>query len=402
MPKFKYNAISDSGKLVKGSAIDIDVQALEMGLVQKGFTLVAAKQLKEGTFQRFSFAEDIKPRMIIEFYHRISQTLDLGLPIIEALRENAKIVTSRYLKRVIEEIEMAIKNGNTLAESMERFPKVFPKLDLALVRLGEQSGVLPKCLKELAEFLEWKEDIRSTIKRAAIYPSFILLSIMGVLGVWVGYVLPQMESLLKNMGVRLPKVTTFVLDASRFLQEWWMILLIAFFAVVMVLYLYQRTPKGGIKFHQYILKLPLVGTVVHNIAIARLSHNFATMYRAGMSINQIFEVLSDHVLGNRYLEERLKIAFEEIQRGESIGDAFEKTGGFSELLIGAVRNGESTGTLDDAFVRLGNFFDIEVKRAVQTMINAMEPLSIVMLGGVFGVIALSILLPLYDVIGEIS
>ena len=402
MPKFNYKAISNSGKLVKGNAVDIDVQALEMGLVQKGYTLIAAKQVKENTLQRLNFSEAIKPRMLIELYYRISQTLELGLPIIDALKENAKIVTSKYLKRVIEEIEISIQNGNTLAESMERFPKIFAKLDLALVGLGEQSGVLPKCLKDLAAFLEWKEDIRSTIKRAAIYPSFILLSIAGVMGVWVGYVLPQMETLLKNMGVSLPKMTTIVLETSRFLQIWWLMIIFGVTVVIGGLYLYQKTPKGGIHFHRNLLRLPLVGAVINNIAIARLSHNFATMYRAGMSINQIFEVLSDNVLGNRYLEEKLKIAYEEIQRGESIGDAFDKAGGFSELLIGAVRNGESTGTLDDAFHRLGNFFDTEVKRTVQTMINAMEPLSIVLLGGVFGVIALSILLPLYDVVGQIS
>ena len=402
MPKFAYKAIGNAGRLVKGNAVDIDIASLEAGLVKKGLTLVAAKPVRESALGRLTLSNDIKPRMIIELYFRISQTLDLGLPIIDALKENIKIVGSRYLKRVLEEIQLLIQNGNTLAESMARFGKVFPKLDLALVRLGEQTGVLPQCLKDLAEFLEWKEDIRSTIKRAAIYPVIILLCIGLALGIWVGYVLPQMEILLKSMGVPLPQITLVVLDTSRFLQEWWLVILSVIFLLAAGLYAYQKTPSGCIAFHRNILKLPLVGMVIHNIAIARLSHNFATMYRAGMSINHIFEVLTDNVLGNRYLEEKLKTAHTEIQRGESIGDAFDKAGGFSELLIGAIRNGETTGTLDASFERLGTFYDIEVKRAVDTMVNAMGPLAIVLLGCIFGVILISILLPLYDIFGQIA
>jgi type II secretory pathway component PulF len=121
-----------------------------------------------------------------------------------------------------------------------------------------------------------------------------------------------------------------------------------------------------------------------------------------MTINNIFKILSDKILGNRYLEQQLTIAFEDIQRGESISDAMEATGGFPTLLIGAIRNGETTGTIDDAFRRLGGYYDKEVKRNVETMINALEPLSIIVLGGIFGMIALSIMLPLYDMISEIQ
>jgi type IV pilus assembly protein PilC len=134
--------------------------------------------------------------------------------------------------------------------------------------------------------------------------------------------------------------------------------------------------------------------------MARLSHYFATMYQAGMSINNIFEILSENVLGNRYLEKLLATAFRAIQRGEAISDGFEKAGGFPPLMLGAVRNGETTGTLDVCFQRLGNYYDRESKRTVQTLIASIEPLSIIMLGGVFGMIVLSILLPLYDVIGN--
>jgi type IV pilus assembly protein PilC len=126
------------------------------------------------------------------------------------------------------------------------------------------------------------------------------------------------------------------------------------------------------------------------------------MFRAGMTINAIFEILTDNVLGNRYLEDRLTHVFRVVQRGQSISSAFESAGGFPPLLLGGIKNGETTGTLDDSFSRLGDYYDGEVKRSVQAMINAIEPLTIIILGGVFGLIVLSIMLPLYDVVGNLG
>jgi type IV pilus assembly protein PilC len=145
-----------------------------------------------------------------------------------------------------------------------------------------------------------------------------------------------------------------------------------------------------------------VGKAILNIALARLCHYFAAMHNAGMPMNAIFEILTDGVLGNKYIESRLAIAYEKIQLGNSIASSFKKSGGFPLLLVSGIKNGEVTGTLDEAFVRLGDFYDGEVKRSVQTMLSNIEPLTIIILGSVFGLIILSILLPLYDVFGQLE
>jgi type IV pilus assembly protein PilC len=400
MPKFRYRAVDDGGRLVKGSAIAASDQELEANLAGKQLTLVSSRVHTDGLLGKSILGERIGKRDIIEFYHRLHQTLELGLPMLSALEENAVQLPSRAMRRIMDEMRMAIENGNTFTDAMSRFPKVFDRLELAIIRMGEQSGVLPKCLKDLSAFLEWKEDIRSTVKRAAIYPSFVIIVIVAVIGVWVGYVLPQLAGLLAQMGVTLPVMTRFVLDLSDFCRDWWVVMALTAMLVGIAAYLFQRTDKGGVLFHRHVLNLPIIGGVISNIAMARLSHNFATMYQAGMSINGIFEILMENVLGNRYLENLLKSAFNAIQQGDSISDGFEKAGGFPPLLLGAVRNGETTGTLDVSFERLGTYYDREAKRTVQTMIATIEPMSIIMLGGIFGFIVLSILLPLYDVIGQ--
>lgn len=402
MPKYRYKAIDAAGKASRGTVVAFSESDAEEKLQQRGLTLIDSRRARENALGSFFISRRIKPRELIEFYFRLSQTLELGLPILSALEENEKIISAPFFKKTIEEIRMSIESGNSLFGAMSQYTRVFEPLDLAIVRMGEESGTLPGSLKDLAQFLEWKEDISSTLKRAAIYPSFIMLAIVAVIGVWVGYVLPQMAGLLTEMGVELPTVTKVVLNISHFVESYWLMILLGTLATVVLVYLYQTTDRGKIQFDKYLLKLPLMGSILANIAVARLSHNFATMYGAGMNINTIFEILSNEIIGNRYLEQQLNTAYADIQRGESISDAMEATQGFPALLIGAIRNGENTGTIDDAFRRLGTYYDVEVKRNVETMINALEPLSIILLGGIFGLIALSIMLPLYDVIAEIQ
>lgn len=400
MPKFRYQAIDPVGRLAKGNAIAASDRELETKLADKDLTLVSCRVHADGVFSKSILGKRIGNRDIIEFYHRLYQTLELGLPMLSALEENAIQLPSKPMRRIVDEIRIAIENGNTFTNAMSRFPKVFGKLDLAIIRMGEETGVLPKCLKDLSAFLEWREDMRATVKRAAIYPSFVIIVIVAVVGVWVGYVLPQLASLLMQMGVELPSMTRFILNLSHFVKAYWPIILLAAMLSIIGVFLMQRSKKGSVLLHQYILRLPIIGGVVSNIAMARLSNNFATMYQAGMSINGIFEILAEDVLGNRYLEMLLKRAFDAVQQGDAISDGFEKAGGFPPLLLGAVRNGETTGTLDVCFKRLGSYYDREAKRTVQTMIASIEPMSIIMLGGIFGFIVLSILLPLYDVIGQ--
>jgi type IV pilus assembly protein PilC len=401
MPNFRYKAVNAQGRVFKGVAIAVDENDMERCLGRSGLALIQSKAVKESSAAAL-FGGRITSRAIVEFYHRLAQTLEIGLPILAALEENARYLPSKPLRRVTAEIKMAVEGGRTLYEAMAMHPKVFQKLDLAIVRMGEQSGVLPDCLKKMAAYLEWKESLQSQVKKAAIYPSFVMLAIVAVIGVWIGYVLPQMVKVLAELDVTIPKATLMVLHLSDFVKAYWPWIVAILAAVPLAIYGIQKTRRGGLLFHQYILKIPLLGPILRNIALARLSHNFATMFGAGMAIQQIFAALADHALGNRYLEERLRWVYKEIEGGATIAAAFESAGGFPSLLLGAIRNGEETGTLDKAFMRLGDYFDQEVQRTVQALVSAIEPLAIISLGAVFGLIVLSILLPLYDVMGSIG
>ncbi len=401
MPSFLYKAVNDSGKLSKGTITAFDESDVERHLGRSGLTLIHVQQQKT-SFLMQGLERSVSLRHLLEFYHRLAQTLEIGLPILSALEENSRYLPSRTMRRIAGELMVAVEGGRTLYEAMSAHPKIFQKLDLAVIHMGEQSGVLPNCLKQLADFLEWKDELRSHVRRATIYPSFVITAIVAVLVVWVGYVLPQMVKVLAEMNVSVPRATELVLATSEFVKANWLGFIFFGVATGVAFFLFQRTRQGKLLVHRAILSLPLLGEVLKNISLSRLCHNFAIMFNAGMAIQQIFRTLSDHALGNRYLESRLAAAFTEIEGGETIANAFENAGGYPTLLLGAIRNGEATGTLDQAFLRLGDYFDQEVKRTVQALLSAIEPLAIVALGAAFGLIVLSILLPLYDVMGSMG
>ncbi len=402
MARLRYQAIDQGGKVRRGTVVAFHEADLEDRLRDRGLTLISSKPVKDDSKISKLAGGKIKPRMLVEFYRRFAQTVEMGLPILTGLEENAKVIPSKPLKRVIEDVKGALEDGSTLFDAMGRFPKIFEKLDLGIIRMGEQSGVLPQCLKDLADFLEWKEDLRGTIKRATIYPCFVLLAMTGVIGVWVGYVLPQVGSMLLDMGVELPGITKAILTTSEFLQANWKLLVFGVFALIASVYLLQKTKRGKKIFHKYLLRVPIMGDLAANISYARLSRNFATMHRAGMTIPKIFSVLSDNVLGNRHLEAQVALAYHELQMGQSLAESFQNAGGFPPLLVGGIRHGEVTGSLEESFNRMGTYYDGEVKRAVEVLINAFEPAIMLLLGGVFGVIILSIMLPLYDVLGGLG
>ena len=400
MAIYHYKAIDESGRIARGKVVALSENDVEERVAREGLTLIQSRELQESPLEKVFTRAKVKPRLLIELYRRLSQTLEMGLPIVAALEENCKMLPSKSLKLTLSEVRIGIEGGQTLHEAISRFPGVFGKLDLSIIQIGEQAGIMPRCLQDLADFHEWREDIKSSIKKAAIYPCFVLVALAAVIGVWVAYVLPQMTNLLAEMGAAIPSITQAVLTASQFIRGNWIWLVSGTAAITVFMFIIQRSPKGAVILHKYLLQAPLVGKVAQNIALARLGHYFATMYNAGMSINIIFEILSDGVLGNKYLESRMIDAYHDIQLGDTIASSLKKAGGFPLLLLGGVKNGETTGTLDEAFKRLGEYYDGEVKRSVQTMLSNIEPITIFVLGGVFGLIVLSILLPLYDVMGE--
>ena len=403
MPLFRYTALDGHGKLVKGTLVALTESDAERRLSERDLTLIQAKKLSE----RFSFLSSVirrrvKDRDLIEFYQRLSESLEVGLPLLSTLEENIKLISSRRLARSVEQVKLDVENGLTLSQAMSQQPDVFDSLQIGIVAMGEQAGTLPEALKHLADFLEWKYQQKSLLKRASIYPAFIFTTVLIVVSIWVGYVLPQVGGFLQSMQIELPTVTKIVIKTSRLIQNNWVNILIGLIIFVVTFILVKKSKWGGIKYDQLMLKLPIVGRVVLNSCISRIGHYFAVMLEAGMTLVTIFELMTDGIIGNKYIEIQLAEAFEHIKQGKQFFEAFKKGKSFPDLFLGAIKTGEQAGKLADTFKRLGVYYDKEVKRSVKFLLAAFEPAIIIFLGVFFGIIILAILSPLYDVISQVG
>jgi type IV pilus assembly protein PilC len=400
MPNHHYKAVDTAGRIVSGEQLAADERALERSLAESGLSLISCEATHgpRGRVRR----RPVRPRILMEFYYRLGRTLETGLPILKALDENSHELPSRTMRQVAGELRAMVESGNSLHEAMAAHGQIFSKLDRSIIRIGETTGALPGCLDQLASYLQWKEDLRHHVRKATIYPLFVVLALAGVIGVWLGYVLPKMVRLLQDMNATIPAPTRALLAISEFTQRYaWTLLVVGPLLVSLVL-AFRRTPSGRLLWDRAVLRIPLLGRVLHNIALTRFGRNMATMLTAGIPLRQTLQSLIDNGLGNRFLETRLGMALAAIENGESIAGALKLAGGFPSLLTGAIRNGEATGTLDKAVQRLADYYDAEVKRTVQLVLAVVEPAAVVTLGAVFGSIILSILLPLYDVIGSMG
>lgn len=191
MKNFRYLAVDEEGRTSRGKALAQNEEALARELRRMGLELIQCKAARESGFSRIGKGK-VPPRLMIMFYSRLAQSLDVGLPIIATLEDNAKTITSPTLRKIVADLIISLEAGNNLQQSLQQFPHVFSELEVSLIGMGEQTGVLAESLKDLAAFMEWREELKSTIKKASIYPAFLALAISLVIAVWVGFLLPQM------------------------------------------------------------------------------------------------------------------------------------------------------------------------------------------------------------------
>ncbi len=403
MPLFRYTALDGHGKLVKGTLVALTESDAEKRLSERDLTLIQAKKLSERfAFLSSLFKRRVKDRDLIEFYQRLSESLEVGLPLLSTLEENIKLIGSKRLARSIEQVKLDVENGMTLSKAMSLQSDVFDTLQIGIVAMGEQSGTLPEALKHLADFLEWKYQQKSLLKRASIYPAFIFMTVFIVVGIWVGYVLPQVGGFLQSMQIELPTITKIIIETSAWIRANWITITGVITGTIIAFFLVKRTKWGAIKYDMILLKLPIIGRVILNSCLSRIGHYFSVMLEAGMTLVTIFELMTDGIIGNKYVEIQLAEAFEHIKHGKQFFEAFNKGKSFPDLFLGAIKTGEQAGRLVDTFKRLGIYYDKEVKRSVKSLLAVFEPATIIFLGLFFGTIILAILSPLYDVISHIG
>ena len=354
-----------------------------------------------------SFLKEIKlerkisRKDLVIFFRQLSVMLESRVPVVQSLASLAGQAKKGNFKKVIDEISNLVQEGVPLSGALDRYPKIFDKLYVNLIKSGEVSGNISGALGYLSEHLEREDDILSQLKQAMIYPIFVIGVLFIVLGVIIVEVMPKILELVKETDSSPPFFTVLMLNFYAFLsQYWWAILICVFLSSVLVIY-YFRTKNGKETYDKMSLKTPFLGSFLKKVFLTRFCANISTLMTAGISINKALEISQDTINNSAYKAVVLRIG-KEVSEGEKISLSLSKYPAyFPPFVVAMVKVGEETGKLDKTLMEIVSFYQKDIKRAIDVFSSLLEPIMIIFLGAIVAMMAISVLSPLYGALGTI-
>jgi type IV pilus assembly protein PilC len=324
------------------------------------------------------------------------------VPIIEGLVDLRESVENPRFREVVSGLTESIEGGKNLSQALAEYPEVFSKVFVSLVRSGEQTGRLPEVLKSLTETLKWEDELAAQTKKLMLYPAFVGGIVILVTFFLMIYLVPQMASFIRNMGQDIPLQTRILMVVSAFfVNYWWALLALPFVLWGVLRVMLRNNPALAYTLDHYKITMPLVGPVLRKIILSRFASSFAMMYASGITVLDAIRSC-EAIVGNRPLENALRVAGQQIAEGKNLTAAFQDIGLFPPLVIRMLRIGENTGGLDTALLNVSYFYNREVKEAIGKLQAMIEPVLTVVLGLILGWVMLSVLGPVYDAISKMK
>ena len=400
MPTFEYKAVDKAGKPVRGGLEAVNEADLELRLRRMNLDLITCKAVDRQT-SRLGGGR-ITRQDLINFCFDIEQMSRSGIPMLDGLRDLRTSIDSPRFREVLTVMIEDMEGGKMLSQCMGSHPEAFDKVFVSLVGAGEQTGRLPEVFQSLGESLKWQDELASQTKRLMIYPAMVLLVVIAVVLFLLIYLVPQVTGLLKTMGIALPIQTKVLIGLSNFVLDWWPFVfgvpIVAGIAVTVAL---ARSARIQYLWDSAQLRLPVVGTILQKIILARFANFFALMYESGITVLDALRT-SEDIVGNRVIADGLQRAGQQISAGASLTECFHNLGIFPPLVIRMLRVGESTGALDVALRNVNYFYTRDVRESVDKAMKLLEPTITLGLGMVLALIMWSVLSPVYDVLSKLK
>lgn len=395
---FSYTATTKEGKTVSGTSDAANKEALVEVLTRQGLrpVIVKANNSKGGLFGKSKRAKKVKLKDLVVFTRQLSTMISAGVPLVRSMSTLQSQCDSKYFQQVIGNITKDIESGMSLADSFEKYPHIFSEVYVNMVRAGEAGGILDEILKRLASQVEQDASIRKKIKSAMTYPVVILtITVFAFFGIMI-FVIPKIAKILTDLGgpdAKLPIYTQAMLSISGFMQHNAVLVIIIFMAITYVIRRYIKTPGGKYKFHALLLRIPIVKNIIMKVAIARFSRTFASLMSAGVDVLNALDVTGG-AIGNKVIEEELKEAAKEVKNGKQLSEPLSKSKHFPPIVSQMLAVGEETGQVDTILVKVADFYEEEVNVIIDGLSSIIEPLMIIILGSIVGVIAASVMGPI--------
>ena len=401
MARFSYSAADSQNNIVKGKTELPDRTAVITALAKQGLRPISIKKLKDSKssfdFDHMFESTRVKQDQLVAFTRQLSAMVSAGVPLLRSLTSIQKHAEDKALQKILADIVKDVEGGMPLGDALAKHPDTFNDIYVNMVRAGEAAGILDDILKRLAGQLEKSAAMRKKIKSAMTYPMVLLgITVLAFFGLML-FVVPQIGKILQDLGgpdAELPLITQIMLGISGFIVNFWWILLPLLGAAIFGLFSYiRKSPKGKRQFDSLILKIPAVKTIVSKIAVARFARTFSALMGAGVAVLEALDVTS-RAVGNVLFEETLKQAAVEVKNGKSLSSVIEKSELFPSIVSQMLAVGEETGQTDTVLIKVADFYEEEVDLAIDGISSIIEPVMIVIMGGMVGLIAASVMTPI--------
>jgi len=403
MTAFSYRASDPSGKIVQGSLEADDHKAAVGRLQEMGYIPIRISQAG-GKGRRFGLDlsgsasavfKRITNKDVMVFTQDLSALLSGGLPVDRALSILIEAFEKDRFREIVTDILKTVQGGSYLSDALAKYPRVFSRFYINMVRAGEAGGVLEAVLERLAIFLESSQDLRDFIKSAMIYPIFLILVGGASLIILMTYVIPKFSLIFAEMGGAIPWPTQMLLAVSEALRRYWPILLALLAAAVFVSRRLARSPKGRRRLDRLKLTLPFTGDLVSKVEVARFTRTLGTLTRSGVPILQALQLATD-IMGNVIVRESLSEVYERVKEGERLSKPLGDIAVFPPLAIQMIMVGEETGRMDDMLLRVAENYEKVVKNLIKRLVGFLEPAMILLMGVVVGFIVISMLMAIFS------
>ena len=401
MKKYKYRAIDEEGRNIRGKLSAVNEVDLYQQLKSFGMELLDAKEQRQ-TRVVIPGIGGVKAREMIQALVHLEQLQRSGVPLLDSLADIRDSTDSPILRDVMTEIHRNVSEGQFLSQAMEKHPRYFDNIVVSMTASAEQTGNLADAFSQLIMFMKWSDNMRKRTIKALTYPAFTLVLFMLVLYVLMLHTVPQIIGFLKNIGEELPFITRALMATSDWLELHWFWIPITMIGTFFFITTMNRTSVTfRYNYDMYVLKIPIIGEVARKINLSRFSRTFGSLFKSGLEILKCIDTATETV-GNSYMKTAMLRARRQISEGASISAAMNNTGEFPSLVIRMIKIGEESGNLTHVLDQVAEFYDSDVDEAISRMIGMIQPTMTIILGLIIMWIAAGVFGPIYGILGKIG